>query len=133
MNNQNDIQKLMAKYPNLYRDSKIRHGFYVGDGWLPLIDTLSAILESEIKDMPEDIKGHFFVVQVKEKFGTLRFYLEHSTPFLDGAISMAESMSARTCEECGLPGSLRNGSWIKTKCDSCFQKFIEKKHNIPNK
>ena len=114
--------QLISKYTFLYRDKEIIYDFNVGDGWLPLIDTLSSILESEIKHMPEDIRDLFYCSQVKEKFGTLRFYTTHSTPFFDGVISMAESMSALICEECGLPGSLRNGSWIKTKCDSCYAK-----------
>jgi hypothetical protein len=32
-------------------------------------------------------------------------------------ITMAESMSAILCEECGAPGERRHGGWIRTLCD----------------
>jgi len=30
---------------------------------------------------------------------------------------MAENMAAITCEECGKPGELRTGGWMRTLCD----------------
>ena len=45
--------------------------------------------------------------QVKEKFGTLRFYYTGGDDRIDGMVRMAESMSAVTCETCGAPGKLR--------------------------
>lgn len=55
--------------------------------------------------------------QVKEKYGTLRFYTNGNDEYVDGLISMAESMSARTCETCGSPGKTRRGGWVRTLCD----------------
>lgn len=55
--------------------------------------------------------------QVKEKYGTLRFYTNGNANYVDGLINMAESMSARTCETCGAPGKTRQGPWIRTLCD----------------
>lgn len=57
--------------------------------------------------------------QVKEKFGTLRFYLTCGTDEMYDAIRVAEEESARTCEECGMPGEQRGGGWILTLCDRC--------------
>jgi hypothetical protein len=56
-------------------------------------------------------------MQVKEKFGTLRFYYSGGDDVIDGMVSIAESLSAVTCEECGSPGSTRDGGWIRTLCD----------------
>lgn len=56
-------------------------------------------------------------VQIKEKFGTLRFYTNTSDRYIDGLISMAESMSSITCETCGKPGHLRGGGWVYAACD----------------
>jgi hypothetical protein len=56
-------------------------------------------------------------VQVKEKFGTLRFYINGGDEAILHYIEMAEAMSAHTCEECGQPGKLRSGGWIRTLCD----------------
>jgi len=55
--------------------------------------------------------------QIKEKFGTLRFYYFGGDDYCRGVESMAELMSAVTCEVCSSPGKLRNGGWIRTLCD----------------
>jgi len=54
--------------------------------------------------------------QVKEKFGTLRFYYIGGDDYIRGMVTMAESMSGVTCEECGKPGTQTPGGWIKTVC-----------------
>jgi hypothetical protein len=56
-------------------------------------------------------------VQVKEKFGGLRFYVQAATDKHYQYISFAESMSYRTCEECGAPGKTYTDGWHMTLCD----------------
>ena len=68
----------------------------VGPGWLPLLNRLAADLVA----LGWDRDLH----QVKEKFGTLRFYVGLSTEAIDARIAEAEAESARTCETCGGPG-----------------------------
>lgn len=46
--------------------------------------------------------------QVKEKMGTLRFYLSGGTDEHHAAVTLAERMSSCTCEKCGKPGKMRN-------------------------
>lgn len=36
--------------------------------------------------------------------------------FIRGVVSMAESMSSVTCEECGNLGERSSGGWIRTLC-----------------
>jgi hypothetical protein len=56
-------------------------------------------------------------VQVKEKFGGLRFYVQAATDKHYQYISFAESMSYRTCEMCGAPGKTYTDGWHTTLCD----------------
>lgn len=58
------------------------------------------------------------VSQIKEKFGTLRFYYRGGDEYVDGLEHMADSMSAVMCEDCGCPGKSRSskGKWIRTLC-----------------
>jgi len=56
-------------------------------------------------------------VQVKEKFGGLRFYVQAATDKHYKYITFAESMSYRTCEECGAPGKTYTDGWHTTLCD----------------
>lgn len=55
-------------------------------------------------------------IQVKEKYGTLRFYYNGGDDYIDGVIDLAEYMSSKICEVCGSPGSLNEGPWYKTTC-----------------
>jgi hypothetical protein len=57
------------------------------------------------------------VVQVKEKFGTLRFYIRAGTDEHYNYIRFAENLSAVTCEDCGAPGKMRGRGWYYTACD----------------
>jgi hypothetical protein len=118
----------MAKYPSIFRDNGPRAGFYIGPGWFTLVDTLCATIDWHIQNhVPEELRPSIFVAQVKEKFGTLRFYMEQSTPYIDGAIAIAEQMSSHICEQCGNPAKTRGGGWIKTECDSCHEESEKKK------
>lgn len=60
----------------------------------------------------------FTAAQIKEKFGTLRFYYNGGDDFIDGVVRFAESASCKTCEVCGNPGKLYEGGWMRTLCDT---------------
>lgn len=76
----------------------------------------NSILNGENRNVNEPIP-QVIAVQIKEKFGTLRFYYDGGDEYCRGIEAMAESMSARTCETCGTPGKLRHGGWVRTLCD----------------
>src|SRR5258708_20889118 len=95
-------EEIIARYPLLFKEGYARSGFEVGEGWVPLIDGLCTIIEWHLKTfVPEELRGGVYVAQIKEKFGSLRFYMNQSVFFIDGAIAMAEHMSYRICEDCG--------------------------------
>lgn len=71
----------------------------------------------EPRAIPEPIE-QVIAVQVKEKFGGLRFYYMGGDDYIRGLENMAESMSYRTCEECGAPGTSTGGGWIRTLCET---------------
>ena len=86
-----------------------------GAGWYPIL----VRLEERLGGIDPDYR----VLQIKEKFGTLRFYLAGRHDELGkAAVTEAEAESARTCELCGGPGYLRTrNSWLRTVCDDCAQ------------
>ena len=56
--------------------------------------------------------------QIKEKFGTLRFYFTGGDQYTTSLIDQAEIDSEKICEYCGNPGSLdTEKSWLKTLCE----------------
>lgn len=56
-------------------------------------------------------------VQVKEKFGGLRFYVDRATEKQYNYINFTEMLSYRTCEECGAPGRTYTMGWHRTLCE----------------
>ena len=143
MNEQLDKQ-LCEKYPKIFAnrykpmtETAMCWGFECGDGWYNIIDRLCANIQHHIdwshKGKEFDIKwneanpnkqrpvkepvNQVIAAQVKEKFGTLRFYYDGGDDYIRGLTSMAESMSAYTCEKCGDAGKIRGMGWLYTACD----------------
>ena len=73
-------------------------------------------IEPQCERVPEACP-QVIATQIKEKFGELRFYYYGGDDYCSGVESMAESMSAVTCEVCGSSGKLRGGGWVRTLCD----------------
>lgn len=76
------------------------------------------VLEGEIpsyQQLKEEIT-QVVATQVKEKYGTLRFYYNGGDDTIDGMVRMAEAMSSVTCEVCGASGKTLGGGWIRTLC-----------------
>jgi hypothetical protein len=74
-----------------------------------------------LKKLRWDPQTGFAVVQVKEKFGGLRYYTNYGSDRINTFINLAERLADVTCEECGRVGKERPGSWIRTLCDTCAE------------
>lgn len=140
-------QQAKGRINNLYD----AFGCDCSDGWYDVLYGLcSEITETYKKyNKPVDI----VVDQIKEKYGTLRFYyhiegrnaginaidlpgasLRLSSDSGDiyrevsGIVAKWEKKSGEVCEKCGNPGVLREDlSWILTLCDDCYSNIITKK------
>ena len=117
---------IFEKWPQWFRDkddyrlSGMGIGFRCGNGWYDIIYRLCERLEplvAALADRPSD----FQIVQVKEKMGGLRFYVEGSNDEIEAAIDSACELSVLTCEVCGNPGSLEQDAtgWWETLCATC--------------
>ena len=160
-------QKLFEKYPKIFGDrtkpateSCMFWGLEVGDGWYDLLDILcesfTYTYTTGIQVDEEDGKrlgiepyadSYYFTVeppqviatQVKEKYGTLRFYyredygeeilslletgkypdlqriIDRYSDYINGIVHFAETASGKTCEATGQLGELHSsGGWLKT-------------------
>ena len=110
--------KMMVNREKSMMETCMCWGFECGDGWFNILDQLMGNIQHHIdwKNKKEEVVAQVTLNQVKEKFGTLRFYYSGGDDYIDGLVTMAESMSGVTCEECGLPGTQTQGGWIKTAC-----------------
>lgn len=121
-------KKLSEKFPILYKNLYKKNtcmmwGIQCDDGWYNIIHDLS----SEIDSWCEKNKLKIEALQVKEKFGTLRFYIglcEDSSFWnndqyneISNIIKKYEDLSAKTCELTGNVGELKiKGYLYKTLC-----------------
>jgi hypothetical protein len=78
---------------------------------------LAEIVAGDFREVPNSIP-QVILDQVKEKFGTLRFYYTGGDDEISGMVRMAESMSGVTCEECGSPGETKGQGWVVTLCET---------------
>jgi hypothetical protein len=79
----------------------------------------ASFIKREERTVPELIE-QVVAKQIKEKFGTLRFYYDGGDEFIHGLDSMAGSMSSVICEVCGSPGESRSTKkqrWVLVLCD----------------
>ena len=131
-----ELDKLLCeKYPKMMvnRNAPMTEtcmcwGFDCGDGWFNILDQLMGNIQNHIDWNNKNFeKGYaqykqvpqVTLDQVKEKFGTLRFYYTGGDDEISGMVRMAESMSGVTCEECSAPAKTHGPGWIRTICKPC--------------
>lgn len=102
-------------------------------GWYDILHDLSIKIESILIDYEEKYKVaegeeneivEMFAVQVKEKYGTLRFYMSCETDEIFDLIHETEALSSQTCENCGAPAKMRGTRWFEVRCDACFSNSL---------
>lgn len=120
-------EKLVKDFPlTFFRDSNGREpwsmfGIETGNGWEPIIrkgaEKLEPLLVAAKAAHPKDYEyGYLRTTQLKEKYGTMRWYTSGVTDEMQKIISQVEKQSRTTCEQCGKKGKLRGRGWLYTAC-----------------
>lgn len=113
---------MYKKYSFIRPDPTLQHnlmafGFDCGPGWYKIIVDCF----DKIKSIPAKNRKGFEVVQVKEKYGTLRIFAWNETEEIEKIIDSACELSETTCEHCGQPGYMHvTRGWYSTLCDDCY-------------
>lgn len=120
--------QLHDKYPKIF---KRKIGLGCDDGWYNIIDTLCKNIQHYLDYKLRDFKNEeekealqVVAVQIKEKWGSLRFYYDGSCDddYISGLVRMSEAFSVKTCEICGNKSEVQTKGWIRNVCNSCNQK-----------
>ena len=127
MNITNDYSK---KYTIIKPDPELKNnlmafGFEIGKGWMPLLIELIDKIQMLVNNNPEyaDVE----ILQVKEKYGSLRVYLNYYYKEIEELIQEYEEKSCYICEECGGKGEIRNiNNWYTALCDKHYAEYKEK-------
>ncbi len=127
--NQENTLKLLNAFPGLYRgfykpmtETCMCCGFECADGWFQIIWDLSVAIEGEARKEGRTESNWPEVAQVKEKYGTLRFYMHDASDVMFDLAQEAEEKSGHACETCGAPGQTYDDAWINTSCAPCHSK-----------
>jgi len=136
-------KELATNYPKIFKNvggdpmvTCMAWGIECNDGWYDLLDTLCYtmqqhcnvtntryIIETDKYEFVEEGDPEYVQViaaQVKEKLGTLRFYVDGGDTSTEAMIELAEAMSGRICELCGSPARRNtDGGWLHTTCTAC--------------
>lgn len=123
-----NVKVLNDSFPTVYPKNT---WIECGDGWLELLIDIGTFISSRSRDCK--------AVQVKEKFGVLRFYVEFSYNEIGvcstseeavnqiyNYITEKENTSENICEDCGANLNDNNrqpqeklGYWIRNICQNC--------------
>lgn len=123
MTQTNIEQKLISRI-------QTKGGRYIScnEGWYEIL--------AELERKLNYLDPNYTVDQVKEKFGTLRFYFSPSdignklvNDIMYDCVKAAEFTSSYTCEYCGSRlGKLQTENyWVKTACSECWAKKQEER------
>lgn len=127
-------QKLFKDCPELFKFHNhegppywpIKFGIDTEDGWNDIVINLCYELESILKTLPKNEESILGCVQIKEKFGGLRFYMSgyDIDNKVENLIIEAEHKCWKICERCGHEGKLvsTRRKWLLTLCPQCEEK-----------
>lgn len=94
------------------------------NGWrIAFGEQFCADIQHELDKLKPEAAADFRVLQIKEKFGQLRFYTNWVTEGIDEVICRYENLSERTCIRCGAPATKITTGWISPFCDKCAEVY----------
>lgn len=106
------FDKIVEECPLAFEKGRCKYAA-CGPGWESLLRRCLTAIEAHLsthKDVP------FYLSDIKEKYGTLRFYYDGGDDAIEAIGEEAEFWSARTCDICGKPGVLCGQGWLQTRC-----------------
>jgi hypothetical protein len=120
------LDKLIQEFPAVFQNVNNSSEYSLPSGWYNILynlcEELTPILVNERSKITEDPEQPLFsVLQIKEKFGGLRFYFMMNTEnkelydFVQTLVDIAEDKSYDTCQITGKVGKLcKKGSHYMT-------------------
>lgn len=123
-------KKLFKKYPKIFKQTNslitqscMGFGVETPSSWYWIIDNLCNSIQTYINNNKHLKIEQLQFTQLKEKFGTGRFYYQGGDRKIDGMIQLAENMTSSICACCGSINDIKETQgWISFLCSNCFNK-----------
>jgi RNase P subunit RPR2 len=140
---------LMRQFTSMFRQmtlspaaSCMSFGVECSSGWFDIIYELCDDITTEISKYRTEFV--FEAAQVKEKYGSMRFYYDfyckaesiseeydQCRSRISELVQAAEDKTYITCEECGEVGRIRDDiGWYRSLCDTHYNAYIEKQRKV---
>lgn len=120
------LDAFREQFPRVLGSAHLPWGLQCGPGWDALLNVTLSRIDTILSTYPDCTVN---ILQVKEKFGALRFYCQvdgddnarrdAAADAISQAIRHAECVSSKTCENCSQPSSVRNPRLLTTICPNC--------------
>ena len=129
-------KKLITAYPGIFEElarpsSGGDWNIGCGDGWFDLLDTLCLNIQNYF-EITKDDELELVVTDIRAERGGMRFVTDGGDDYIMGLIHMAETMSARMCEECGERGEIDMEGWTML-CEVCTEREEEAPEPLINR
>lgn len=90
------------------------------DGWRAAFgEQMCDEILAALNLLSENAKNEYRIIQIKEKFGELRWYSTWTSAELDKVIDKYSYISSRTCIKCGKQAEYISKGWISPWCRDC--------------
>ena len=91
----------------------------IGNGWMELVYKM--LVEIDDLYFKRDCNIDVIILQIKEKYGSLRVSDNKLDAEIGFIVSKYEQLSKSTCEICGAEGKMvRDEYWISVRCEECL-------------
>lgn len=125
-----NIEYLIDKYPKVFEDyhgNPGRVNWSCPEGWIDVVDEMIDHIQNHIDNHNKWAKTdgdkieQLTCLQIKEKFGGLRFYTSGGDEYCYGIVSFVEAYSYEICQDCGSNQNVGQtiSGWITTVCEKC--------------
>ncbi len=94
----------------------LEKGWAKAFGYELICELKEALLEANYLDK-------YLIMQIKEKYGTLRWYDGGAPEKVFDIIRKYEKLSYETCIHCGKPAEYETYGWINYVCKNCLDKY----------
>ena len=87
------------------------------DGWrLAFQDAMCREIQKEYLKLEEELRKDFYIIQAKEKFGSMRIYFSYACDSIEDIVERYSIKSERLCVACGAPADFISKGWISPWC-----------------
>lgn len=128
---------LCMKYPILipHNDAEYQYEYTMLDffpvGWEKAFgQQFAEEVQAAIDKMPIYVQREAYIIDISEKWGQLRVFLNVCSDELEKTLKKYEKLSEYICGKCGKHKTKGLSGWVSYLCDDCEQELTKRRKNL---